>query len=59
MFRVVGIQFENSVRYHIWLGNMMIALATLHGFLTLFVWGVKGKLADEVLLSLICSVSST
>ncbi|KAK1407217.1 hypothetical protein QVD17_38831 [Tagetes erecta] len=49
VFRLFGIQFEASVRYHIWLGTMMLLFATLHGVGTLFIWGIKNMLQDEVL----------
>lgn len=48
IFRLLGIQFEASVRYHIWLGTSMIFFATLHGAGTLFIWGVKQRIQDEV-----------
>ncbi|KAI7727610.1 hypothetical protein M8C21_012990 [Ambrosia artemisiifolia] len=49
VFRLFGIQFEASVRYHIWLGTMMLSFATLHGVGTLFIWGIKNMLQDEML----------
>ncbi|KAK9080522.1 hypothetical protein SSX86_000280 [Deinandra increscens subsp. villosa] len=49
VFRLFGIQFEASVRYHIWLGTMMLSFATLHGAGTLFIWGIKNMLQDEIL----------
>ncbi|MFS7940046.1 putative ferric-chelate reductase (NADH) [Helianthus anomalus] len=49
VFRLFGIQFEASVRYHIWLGTMMLSFATLHGGGTLFIWGIKNMLQDEML----------
>ncbi|KAL8244033.1 hypothetical protein R6Q59_010291 [Mikania micrantha] len=48
VFQLFGIQFETSVRYHIWLGTMMLSFATLHGAGTLFIWGIKNMLQDEV-----------
>lgn len=48
LFRLLGIQFEASVRYHIWLGTAMIFFATIHGGSTLFVWGVSHHIQDEV-----------
>ena len=52
LFRVLGIQFEASVRYHVWLGTAMIFFATFHGVSTLIVWGMKDKILDEVNSSL-------
>lgn len=51
VFRLLGIQFEASVRYHIWLGTSMITFATLHGACTFFIWGVKNHIHDEVIQS--------
>lgn len=48
LFRLLGIQFEASVRYHIWLGTAMIFFATIHGGSTLFVWGVSHHIQDEM-----------
>lgn len=48
LFRVLDIQFEASVRYHIWLGNAMVFFATLHGSGTLLVWGIKHRVQDEI-----------
>lgn len=48
IFRFLGIQFEASVRYHIWLGTAMIFFATVHGGSTLFIWGASHHIQDEV-----------
>ncbi|XWS47637.1 hypothetical protein CRYUN_Cryun13aG0001100 [Craigia yunnanensis] len=48
VFRILGIQFEASVRYHIWLGTAMICFATFHGASTLFIWGVSHYIQDEI-----------
>lgn len=50
VFRILGIQFEASVRYHVWLGTAMILFGTLHGGGTLLIWGIKHHLGDEVTL---------
>ncbi|XP_042500888.1 ferric reduction oxidase 8, mitochondrial [Macadamia integrifolia] len=47
LFRLLGLQFEASVRYHVWLGTSMIFFSTLHGLSMLFVWGVKNRILDE------------
>ncbi|KAG5524879.1 hypothetical protein RHGRI_031524 [Rhododendron griersonianum] len=49
IFRILGIQFEASVKYHVWLGTAMILFATLHGAITFFIWGVKNRIQDEVI----------
>ncbi|KAK6249557.1 hypothetical protein SCA6_003562 [Theobroma cacao] len=48
VFRILGIQFEASVRYHIWLGTAMICFATFHGASTLFIWGISHNILDEI-----------
>ncbi|XP_050376344.1 ferric reduction oxidase 8, mitochondrial [Argentina anserina] len=48
VFRILGIQFEASIRYHIWLGTTMLFCATFHGVSTLFIWGVSHHIQDEV-----------
>ncbi|KAF3437517.1 hypothetical protein FNV43_RR20271 [Rhamnella rubrinervis] len=48
LFRLLGVQFEASVRYHIWLGTAMIFFATIHGGSTLFIWGVSHHIQEEV-----------
>lgn len=50
VFQILGIQFEASVRYHVWLGTTMILFGTLHGGGTLLIWGIKHHLGDEVTL---------
>ncbi|KAI4336213.1 hypothetical protein L6164_014767 [Bauhinia variegata] len=48
LFRIFGIQFEASVRYHTWVGTAMILFATFHGGSTLFIWGVSHHIQDEL-----------
>ncbi|CAI9112727.1 OLC1v1013209C1 [Oldenlandia corymbosa var. corymbosa] len=48
IFRILGIQFEVSVRYHIWLGTTMMLFATLHGVGTFFIWGIKHTVQDKM-----------
>jgi len=48
VFRILGIQFEASVRYHTWVGTAMLLFATIHGASTLLVWGVSHHIQDEV-----------
>ncbi|KAG2678784.1 hypothetical protein I3760_11G020100 [Carya illinoinensis] len=48
IFRLLGIQFETSVRYHIWVGTAMLTFSTLHGASTLFIWGVSHHIQDEI-----------
>ncbi|KAF8399776.1 hypothetical protein HHK36_015646 [Tetracentron sinense] len=48
LFQLLGLQFEASVRYHVWLGTAMIFFATFHGSSLLFIWGVKHRVQDEI-----------
>ncbi|KAL0417185.1 UNVERIFIED_CONTAM: Ferric reduction oxidase 8, mitochondrial [Sesamum latifolium] len=48
VFRLLGVQFEGSVRYHTWLGTAMVLFATLHGAGTFFIWGMKHRMQDEM-----------
>lgn len=48
IFRFLGIQFEASIKYHVWLGTAMIFFATLHGGGTFLIWGIKHRIQDEV-----------
>ncbi|KAG0462601.1 hypothetical protein HPP92_021077 [Vanilla planifolia] len=48
LFRVVGIQFEASVRYHIWIANGMMLFSLLHGTIIMSVWGSKSILLEEI-----------
>ncbi|XP_047329942.1 ferric reduction oxidase 8, mitochondrial-like isoform X2 [Impatiens glandulifera] len=41
VFRYIGVQFESSVKYHVWLGTAMIFFATVHGTCTWFIWGIN------------------
>ncbi|KAJ8649106.1 hypothetical protein MRB53_002129 [Persea americana] len=47
LFQLLGLQFEASVRYHIWLGNAMMLFSTLHGMITMFIWAVKKRLGYQ------------
>ena len=49
IFRLLGIQFEGSVRYHIWLGTMMTLFAVLHGVGTIFIWAINHQIQNQVL----------
>ncbi|MQL98196.1 hypothetical protein Taro_030904 [Colocasia esculenta] len=48
IFKVLGVQFEAAVRYHIWLGNVMVLLAALHGIIIMSVWTAKHMFLSEV-----------
>lgn len=48
IFRIIGVQFEASVRYHVWIANGMILLSTLHGLSIMFIWAVNKRFSKEV-----------
>ncbi|XP_010533458.1 PREDICTED: ferric reduction oxidase 8, mitochondrial isoform X2 [Tarenaya hassleriana] len=48
VFRLWNIQFEASVKYHIWLGTAMIFFAMFHGGSILFIWLVSHHFEDEI-----------
>ncbi|KAL5718143.1 ferric-chelate reductase (NADH) [Ranunculus cassubicifolius] len=48
IFRIIGVQFEASIRYHVFFGTTMILFATLHGLITIFIWGVKHQLEEKM-----------
>lgn len=48
ILRFLGIQFEASVRYHIWLGTSLVFFATLHGAGTLFIWATSHYIQHEM-----------
>ncbi|KAL0356242.1 UNVERIFIED_CONTAM: Ferric reduction oxidase 8, mitochondrial [Sesamum radiatum] len=47
VFRLLGVQFEGSVRYHTWLGTAMVFLQ-LYSAGIFFIWGVKHRMQDEM-----------
>ncbi|XP_054804673.1 ferric reduction oxidase 8, mitochondrial [Prosopis cineraria] len=47
LFRILGIQFEASVRYHTWVGTAMIFFAAIHGGSTLLIWAVSSHIQNE------------
>lgn len=48
LFNICGIQFEASIRYHIWIGNAIMFFSVLHGTIIMSVWGSKNSLWMEV-----------
>lgn len=48
IFRLLGIQFEASVRYHIWLGTTLTFFAVHHGAGTLFIWGINHQINNQI-----------
>ncbi|KAJ8484147.1 hypothetical protein OPV22_016632 [Ensete ventricosum] len=49
VFRILGVQYEASVRYHIWIGNTMILLSVLHGISIMSIWATKNRLLKEII----------
>ncbi|XP_020106498.1 ferric reduction oxidase 8, mitochondrial isoform X2 [Ananas comosus] len=49
IFRIIGVQFEASVRYHVWIANGMILLSTLHGLSIMFIWAVNKRFSKEII----------
>ncbi|XP_057952295.1 ferric reduction oxidase 8, mitochondrial isoform X2 [Malania oleifera] len=48
LFQLLGVRFEASVRYHTWLGTAMIFFSTFHGAGTIFIWGIKHHIQEEM-----------
>ncbi|KAJ3671746.1 hypothetical protein LUZ60_007825 [Juncus effusus] len=48
LFRVFGIQFEASVRYHIWIANALVLFCTLHGIIIMSIWGHNKRFLKEI-----------
>ncbi|KAI3444512.1 hypothetical protein Pfo_001177 [Paulownia fortunei] len=45
---MLGLTSEASIKYHIWLGNMAMALFTAHGFLYIVYWTITNRLSEMV-----------
>ncbi|KAL0373682.1 UNVERIFIED_CONTAM: Ferric reduction oxidase 2 [Sesamum radiatum] len=43
---MLGLTSEGSIKYHIWLGNITMALFTAHGFLYFLYWGFTNRLSE-------------
>ncbi|KAL2251762.1 ferric reduction oxidase 2-like [Sesamum indicum] len=43
---MLGLTSEGSIKYHIWLGNIAMALFTAHGFLYFVYWGFTNRLSE-------------
>ncbi|GER54659.1 ferric reduction oxidase 2 [Striga asiatica] len=43
---IFGLTSEGSIKYHIWLGNMAMALFTAHGFLYIVYWIITDRLSE-------------
>lgn len=49
LFKVFRLQFETSVRYHIWVANVMILVAAIHGITITSVWAAKNSFWTEII----------
>ncbi|PIN05823.1 Ferric reductase, NADH/NADPH oxidase [Handroanthus impetiginosus] len=43
---MLGLTSEASIKYHIWLGNMTMALFTAHGILYIIYWAITNRLSE-------------
>ncbi|KAL0339437.1 UNVERIFIED_CONTAM: Ferric reduction oxidase 2 [Sesamum angustifolium] len=43
---MLGLTSEDSIKYHIWLGNIAMTLFTVHGFLYFVYWGFANRLSE-------------
>ncbi|KAK6142792.1 hypothetical protein DH2020_023140 [Rehmannia glutinosa] len=43
---MLGLTSEASIKYHIWLGNITMALFTAHGFLYIVYWTITNRLSE-------------
>lgn len=48
LLRLIDIPFEHATRYHVWLGNLIFFLVTMHGLCYMIVWTVRGIIPSEV-----------
>ncbi|GLT75699.1 hypothetical protein SLA2020_474020 [Shorea laevis] len=48
LLRLVNIPFEHATKYHIWLGNLIMFLLTLHGLGYMTVWIIRGILLSSI-----------
>ncbi|KAE8007847.1 hypothetical protein FH972_004410 [Carpinus fangiana] len=49
LLRLIDIPFEHATRYHIWLGNLIMFLLTLHGLCYMIVWAIRGIVPSEII----------
>ncbi|KAI6707695.1 hypothetical protein NL676_010657 [Syzygium grande] len=44
-----GLTYEASIKYHIWLGHIVMVLFTTHGLVYILYWAVTRKISPEVM----------
>ncbi|XP_028086652.1 ferric reduction oxidase 7, chloroplastic-like [Camellia sinensis] len=49
LLRLINIPFEHAVRYHIWLGNLIMFILTLHGLTYFAEWIMRGDFLTQLL----------
>ncbi|XP_004301590.1 PREDICTED: ferric reduction oxidase 7, chloroplastic-like [Fragaria vesca subsp. vesca] len=49
LLRLIDIPFEHATRYHVWLGNLIFFLVTMHGLCYMIVWMIRGIIPSEVI----------
>ncbi|XAR56208.1 Ferric-chelate reductase (NADH) [Bertholletia excelsa] len=48
LLRLINIPFEHAIRYHIWLGNLIFFILTLHGLTYVAEWIMKGEFLSSL-----------
>ncbi|KAH9305481.1 hypothetical protein KI387_009885 [Taxus chinensis] len=48
LLQLLNTSFEISVKYHIWIANVAMAILTAHGMSYLLIWGATNDLPEEV-----------
>jgi predicted ferric reductase len=56
LLRLIDIPFEHAARYHVWLGNLIMFLITLHGLFYMIVWAIRGIIPSEVSVQILSCV---
>ncbi|KAF3780020.1 Ferric reduction oxidase 2 [Nymphaea thermarum] len=46
ILKVAGLSFEESIRYHIWLGHTAMAVFTIHGLFYVIIWASNNNLHE-------------
>ncbi|XP_002975964.2 ferric reduction oxidase 2 [Selaginella moellendorffii] len=46
--RLLNVPFEHAIKYHIWIGHIMMVIWTVHGLVFVIFWAVTGKMTELV-----------
>ncbi|KAK4762803.1 hypothetical protein SAY86_008571 [Trapa natans] len=49
LLRLIDVPFEHATKYHIWLGNLIIFLVTVHGLCYMIVWFIRGIVLKSII----------